>query len=180
MKINTTARHYDLTPALKEYAEGKIEHLSTFFEHLDSAQAHAIFALEKYRHFFEVTLHSDGRDFIAHDTSEDMYASVDSVVDKLERQIMKHKGKLYNKKRPKLSELPVDLGPEEADEEEDHEGEVSAADPLEFPRLTRGEAVAKLRTNGDEYSIFSDRTTRRVTVLFKREDGTIGLIESKE
>ena len=179
MKITTTARHYDLTPALKEYAESKVEHLTTFFENLSSA--HIVFALEKYRHFVEVTIHSNGHDFVAHDTSDDMYASVDAVAEKLERQVLKHKGKLFDKKKaPKLGELPVDLGPEEGeDSEEDREGEIFAADPLEFPRLTRGEAVAKLRANGKEFSIFSDRTTNRVVVLFKREDGTIGLIESK-
>ena len=147
--------------------------------------AHAIFALEKYRHSFEVTLHSSGREFIAQDTSEDMYASVDSVIEKLERQILKHKGKLHNKKRPKLGELPVDLGPEETDDDEEREGEVSAADPLEFPRLTRGEAVAKLRANGDAYSIFSDpddqschrplQTGRR----HDRSDRVSGIMEKK-
>ena len=177
MEISTTARHYDLTPALKDYAESKIEHLTTFFDHLDSA--HVIFALEKYRHLVEVTVLGNGREFVAHETSDDMYASVDAVVEKLERQILKHKGKITNKKRPKLAEVPVALPPEDdADEEEVREGELIAVDPIEFPRLTIGEAVTKLKANGKDFSIFSNRANSRVTVLFKREDGTIGLIEA--
>ena len=112
MKITTTARHYELTPALKEYAEGKVDHLTTFFDKIVSA--HVVFALEKYRHFVEATLHVNGKDIVAHGESEDMYTSVDRVVEKLERQLRKYKGKLYKKKSPKLMEIkaewPQDLG----------------------------------------------------------------------
>lgn len=179
MKITTTSRHYEMTPALREYAEGKIEHLKTYFDHLVSA--HIIFALEKYRHQVEVTIHANGKDFAAHDESEDMYTSVDRVAEKLERQIRKYKGKLYKKKSPKLGEIDVEIPAEDGDEEDEgvSEGEIVPIDPIEFPVLRLSEAVAKLQQNGSEFSIFSNPDTNRVSVLFKRKDGTLGLIEAQ-
>lgn len=181
MKITTTSRHYELTPALREYAESKIENLTTYFDNIVSA--HVIFAVEKYRHLVEVTLHVNGKDIIAHDESEDMYASVDRVIEKLERQISKHKGKLYKKKSKtktnKLAELePVAPEVESAEQESAGDDEVLPADPVEFPTLSLPEAVLKLRQNGQVFSIFSNRVTNRLNVLYKRADGSIGLIEA--
>lgn len=177
MKISTTSRHYDLPPALREYAESKVENLTTFYENIVSG--HIIFSLEKYRHACEVTLHINGRDLVAEDVSEDMYTSVDRVVEKLERQILKHKGKLDKRKNgPKLAaELDVVL-PEETTDEEEAEGEIIPADPIEFPQMTMEEAVQKLSENGKAFSIYSNLVTKKLNVLFKREDGTIGLIEA--
>ena len=88
MNIVTTSRHYELTPALKDYAETKVQNLTTFFDNIVSA--HIVFTLEKYRHFVEITLHMNGKDIVAHDESEAMYASVDRVAEKLERRFLKH------------------------------------------------------------------------------------------
>jgi putative sigma-54 modulation protein len=177
MKITTTSRHYELTPALKKYAESKVENLKTYFENIVSA--HIIFSLEKYRHCVEVTLHVNGRDLAAREISEDMYVSVDRVAEKLERQIVKYKGKRFSKKPRKRPQTEVELPEEESDEHMAvQENEVIPADPVEFPRMTMGEAVSSLIENGKGFSIFSNSTTKRLNVLYKREDGTIGLIEA--
>lgn len=177
MKITTTARHYELTPALKEYAEAKIQNLTTFFDNI--VNAHIVFTLEKYRHFVEVTLHINGRDIVAHDVSEDMYASVDNVAEKLERQILKHKGKVYTKKPRKRIAKEVVLPPERPSQRENPaQNEIIPADPIEFPQMTMEEAVSSLRANGKGFGIFSNRVTNRLNVLYRREDGTIGLIEA--
>jgi putative sigma-54 modulation protein len=177
MKITTTARHYELTPALKEYAESKIQNLKTYFDNIVSA--HIILSLEKYRHAVEVTLHVNGRDIVGHDVSEDMYVSVDRVAERLERQLLKYKGKLRQKKPRKQPATEINLPPEQPSEsQESAEEEIVPADPIEFPRMTMDEAVAMLAENGKTFSIFSNRTTNRVNVLYKREDGSIGLIEA--
>ncbi|MBI4720556.1 MAG: ribosome-associated translation inhibitor RaiA, partial [Chitinivibrionia bacterium] len=84
MKITTTARHYELTPALKDYAEKKILNLKKYYEQIDTA--HVTFSLEKYRHAVEISVRVNGKDFNSTEESEDMYASIDKVVDKIERQ----------------------------------------------------------------------------------------------
>lgn len=178
MNITTTARHYQLTPALKDYAESKVGQLKKYFENI--VNAHIIFELEKYRHAVEVSIHVNGKDFNGREVSEDMYASVDKVVEKLERQIRKHKEKrISNKKVPKLAEIgsvfPLE---EEAEAAPPVENEIIPADPIEFPVMTLAAAVDRLKADGKEFSVFSNSDTKRLVVLFKRDDGTLGLIET--
>jgi putative sigma-54 modulation protein len=177
MNITTTARHYQLTPALKDYAESKVLQLKKYFDNI--VTAHIVFELEKYRHAVEVSIHVNGKDFNGREVSEDMYASVDRVVEKLERQIRRYKGKRFNKKTPKLAEIRVALPPEEEiGEAPPVENQIFPADPIEFPVMTLDVAVEKLKADGKEFSVFSNNSTKRLSVLFKREDGTLGLIEA--
>lgn len=96
MNITTTARHYDLAPALKDYAEGKVQNLKRYFDRI--VTANLIFSLEKYRHRVEITVHVNGRDFVSVEESDDMYTSVDRSVDKLESQLRRHKDKIKRRK----------------------------------------------------------------------------------
>jgi len=109
MNITTTARHYDLTAALKDYAEGKVHHLRTYFDHI--VNAHVIFSMEKYRQCVEITLHVNGKDFVSESESEDMYTSVDRAVEKLEEQLRRHADKLKKgrKRHPGLGETSGEL-----------------------------------------------------------------------
>ena len=176
MNIETTSRHYELTPALKEYAETKVEQLTKYFDNI--VNAHIIFELEKYRHTAEVTIHINGKDFNSREESEDMYVSVDRVIEKIERQIVKYKGTRFSKKSPKLGEIGVELPPEEPQGESESSEGIVAVDPIEFPFLTLSEAVKRMGSEGKEFSIFSNKNTKRLSVLFKREDGSLGLIEA--
>lgn len=115
MDISTTSRHYELAPALKDYAEKKVMHLDRYFDHIVNAQL--VFSLEKYRHRVEITLHANGRDFISAEETDDMYASVDRSIEKLERQLRRHKDKLKRRKtQQRVSDLMTES--EEAEDEE--------------------------------------------------------------
>jgi putative sigma-54 modulation protein len=108
MNVTTTARHYDLAPALKDYAEAKVQNLKKYFDHI--VNVHLVFSLEKYRQRVEITLHVNGKDLIGHAESEDMYLSVDRAVDKLEEQLKRHHGKLKSRKHARgLGEVSVDV-----------------------------------------------------------------------
>jgi len=96
MNITTTARHYDLAPALKDYAESKVMNLKKYFDHI--VNVHIVFSLEKYRQRVELTVHVNGKDMIGHAESEDMYLSVDRAVDKLEEQLKRHHDKVKSRK----------------------------------------------------------------------------------
>jgi putative sigma-54 modulation protein len=124
MNISTTARQYDLAPALKDYAEGKVQHLKRYFDHI--VNAHLVFSLEKYRHKVEITLHVNGKDFVSEDESDDMYLSVDRSIDKLERQLKRHKDKIKRRKsQQSVSDLSTQTveEPEEEEQEEEEEEE---------------------------------------------------------
>jgi putative sigma-54 modulation protein len=123
MNISTTARHYDLAPALKDYAEGKVQNLKRYFDHI--VNANVVFSLEKYRHRVEITLHVNGRDFVGIEESDDMYTAVDGSVEKLERQLKRHKGKITRRKSTLgLGDAMAEQSAEEeAAEEEAMDGE---------------------------------------------------------
>ena len=97
MNITTTARHYDLAPALKDYAETKVHSLKKYFDHI--VNAHVIFSLEKYRQRVEITLHVNGKDFVTLQETEDMYLSVDRAIEKLEEQLKRYSSRLKKRKR---------------------------------------------------------------------------------
>lgn len=179
MKITTTARHYELTPALKDYAERKVLNLKKYFDQIGTAQI--TYSLEKYRHAVEISVHVNGRDFNSKEESEDMYASIDKVVDKLERQILKYKGKIKRRKsNKKISEMEYSF-PEEgdgsADEREELHLDIIPADRTAFPGLTLAEALQSMEDAGREFNIFMNSETEKINVIYVQKDGTIGLLE---
>ena len=89
MRIDFTFRHMDSTPALKEHATGKIEHLEHYFDRVQ--EVHVVFLKEKREHVTEVTVHSPGEVFKASARTDDMYTSVDTVIHKVERHLAKRK-----------------------------------------------------------------------------------------
>ncbi len=125
MNISTTARHYDLPPALRDYAESRVAGLKKYFDQI--VTAHIIFTVEKYRHRAEITLHVNGRDFVSAEESDDMYASFDSALEKLERQLRRHKEKLRDNRHQTtgLSEASIEASAEEAELAEEGEAETA-------------------------------------------------------
>lgn len=92
MQINMTGHHVDITPALKRYVSSKFERLSRHFDHVQDV--HVILTVEKLRHKAEADMHMRANHIHANAVDGDMYAAIDSLVDKLDRQIVKHKEKV--------------------------------------------------------------------------------------
>ncbi len=96
MLVKTTARHFDLTPGLREHVEERLDRLKKYAYPI--LEAHVILSVEKYRHIAEVTLHGDGLTVAGKGESGDMYAAIDDVVEKLEKQVQRHKEKRIGRK----------------------------------------------------------------------------------
>lgn len=94
MNLNITGHHVEITPALRDYVTQKLAKVISHFDHVTSA--HAILSVEKLIHKAEVTLHVRGKDITASATDGDMYAAIDLLVEKLERQVQKYKEKHYD------------------------------------------------------------------------------------
>jgi putative sigma-54 modulation protein len=92
MQINLTGHHVDITDALRQYVQTKIERLERHFDSVTNV--HVVLSVEKLQHKAEATMHMSGADVFADSVHEDMYAAIDGLVDKLDRQIKKHKEKL--------------------------------------------------------------------------------------
>lgn len=94
MNMNITGHHVEVTPALHDYVTGKLDRVIRHFDHVTSV--HVILSVEKLKQKAEVTLHVKGKDIYADCEEADLYAAIDSVTDKLDRQVVKHKEKQTN------------------------------------------------------------------------------------
>lgn len=92
MQINFTGHHIEVTPALREFAEGKFEKILRHFDKIGSINV--VFEVDKLRHIAEATIHVAKNEFHAHADSEDLYSAIDLLIDKLDRQLKKHKEKI--------------------------------------------------------------------------------------
>ena len=97
MQISVTGRHLDITDALKNYVESKFERLERHIDHV--TDVHVILGLEKVNKKAEATVQISGAMLFAEDHQEDMYAAIDSLIDKLDRQVCKHKEKIVDRHR---------------------------------------------------------------------------------
>ena len=97
MQISITGHHVELTDALRGYVESKISRLERHFDRV--MDIHVILSVEKLRQKAEANIHLSGNDIHAEATEEDMYAAIDALADKLDRQIQKHKQKVQDHHR---------------------------------------------------------------------------------
>jgi len=91
MQLNITGHHVDITDSMQNYVEDKMDRLERHFDNVTNV--HVILSVEKLRHKAEATIHISGADLYADSEDADMYAAIDALVDKLDRQIKKHKEK---------------------------------------------------------------------------------------
>ncbi|KXJ52765.1 MAG: hypothetical protein AXW17_07550 [Colwellia sp. Phe_37] len=92
MQINLTGHHVDVTDSLRDYVNGKFEKLERHFDHINNV--HVVLTVEKLNQIAESTVHLSGTEVHAKAENSDMYASIDALIDKLDRQILKYKGKI--------------------------------------------------------------------------------------
>ncbi len=92
MQLNLTGHHIEITNALRDYVDTKLIKLERHFDHV--TDVHCILTVEKLRHKAEATVNVSGGKLYADAIEEDMYAAIDGLIDKLDRQVKKHKEKL--------------------------------------------------------------------------------------
>ncbi|MBL4908663.1 MAG: ribosome hibernation promoting factor [Alteromonadaceae bacterium] len=92
MQINLTGHHIELTSSLRDYVTSKFAKLERHFDHINNV--HVVLNVEKLTHKAEATLHMNGNDIFASSSDTDMYAAIDSLIDKLDRQVLKYKEKI--------------------------------------------------------------------------------------
>ena len=103
MNLNITGHHLEVTPAIREYVTGKLDRVLRHFDQVTSS--HVILSVEKLQQKAEVTLHVKGKDIFADATDGDLYAAIDLVADKLDRQVVKHKERVSHHNHDKRSQV---------------------------------------------------------------------------
>ncbi len=100
MNLTITGHHLEVTPAIRDYVKTKLERVFSHFDHVTSASV--ILSVQKLRQKAEVTLHVRGKDIFVESEEEDLYAAIDAMADKLDRQVLKHKQKTSDHGREAL------------------------------------------------------------------------------
>lgn len=168
MAIIVRGKNIDVTNSLKEYAEKKLAKLGRHFE---MNEAHVTLVVEKGTHKVEVTIPINGMILRGEEITNDMYASIDLVVEKLQKQVDKYKTRFTRKARmdSKSSLHPVD---------DDYENPaIMKTKRFAIKPMPIEEAVMQMNMLGHNFFVFSNAETEEVNVLYKRKDGNYGLIE---
>jgi putative sigma-54 modulation protein len=97
MNVNVSGHHVEVTPAILSYVRAKLERISRHFDHV--IDAHVILTVDKIRQKAECTLHVRGKDLHCESEEEDLYAAIDLLADKLDRQVLRYKDKRYEEKK---------------------------------------------------------------------------------
>ena len=104
MNLNITGHHVQVTPAIREYVSGKMERVTRHFDHV--IDINVIVSVEKLRQKIEATVHVRGKDIFCESIHDDMYAAIDTLIDKLDRTIIKHKEKNLSHRHDAVSLKP--------------------------------------------------------------------------
>lgn len=172
MKVIVSGRNMDVTGALKDTVQSKLGKLDKFFD--KDLEAQATLSVEKNRHIVEVTIPINGSILRAEEATEDMYGSIDKVVDKLTRQLRKQKNKLENRNN-KYKTIRFENIP--AYESESMEPKIVRTKRFSIKPMNAEEAVLQMELLGHNFYVFLDGETDEVGVVYKRKDGNYGLIE---
>jgi len=170
MNISINGRHMDVTEALKGYAEEKVGKLERYLP--KGAEALVTLGVEKYRHRAEVQIKVNGVVIQAQEETAEMYSSIDMVMDKIGRQVKKYKEKLKEKKG-RGEEWPESVeqsAPEKIPE-------IIKTKRFDMKPMTAEEAVMQMELLDKNFFVFSNVASGALNVIYKRNDGNVGLIE---
>lgn len=170
MNIIVTGRHLEITPALKSYVEKKIIRFDRYLSNI--SEAIVTLYVEKYRHKAEVLLKVNGVLIQAEGITGDVYASIDEVAEKLERQIKKYKEKLVSHRKP---EGKADFAEETAPPAEG--GRIIKNKRFELKPMSPDEASMQMELLDKAFFVFTNDGSGEINVIYRRNDGNFGLIE---
>jgi putative sigma-54 modulation protein len=180
MKFGIRGEHLEVTAALRDYVEKKLSRLERYFEAPLTSEVHVKLSVVKGFQTIEVTIPLAGVLLRAENKNNDMYASIDLVVDKLERQIRKHKTKANRKIRQESGKrdlFRVETGSVATYADEEDELELVRTKQFTLKPMDVEEAILQMNMVGHTFFVFANMDTSKVNVVYKRDDGKYGLIE---
>lgn len=175
MRYNVIGKRMEVTPALDDKVGRKLHKLERYFD--DNAEAKVTLSAMKNRHIVELTIVSSGLTFRAEDISEDMYTSIDTVIDLVIRQVRKNRTRL--EKKIHEGSIRFDLIEDSYDDEIDNEDEfkIERYKTIDAKPMTVEEAILQMNLVGHAFYVFMNAENEKVCVVYKRKAGAYGLIE---
>ncbi|MFC0525429.1 ribosome hibernation-promoting factor, HPF/YfiA family [Pontibacillus salicampi] len=182
MKYNIRGENIEVTEALRDYVEKKIGKLGRYFEEEPSSEVHVNLSVYNDEQQIEVTIPMPHLLLRAEEQHVDLYAAIDLVVDKLERQIRKHKTKVNRKFRtaenaPKYVFAQMEEDAKRADPYNNEDIEIVRNKRFDLKPMDSEEAVLQMDMLGHSFFVFRNVDTDNTNVVYRRRDGKYGLIE---
>ena len=178
MKYNIRGDKMVVTDAIKDYTISKLDRLNKYFNE-DDIVANVLTKVRGDKQIIEVTIPTDKFILRSEESNNDLYAAIDLVTDKLERQIRKNKNKLkkQNKVNNKYEYFNFDYEVLEEDEEE--EKGIVKRKKIDTKPMDEEEAILEMELLGHNFFVYKDMHTDSVKVLYKRNDGNYGVIDTE-
>jgi putative sigma-54 modulation protein len=184
MQIHITGRQVTITPAIRRFTEEKLKKVEKLLG--GPIEAHVVLAVEKRRHHAEIQVKSRTALLSGKQETEDLYASIGDVVEKLERQALKHKEKLTNRKKRGARKIAASFPMIEPPAKPARSVKAGAAprtprilpiDRYRLKPLSAEDAAMELESTGGDLLVYRDDQTYRVNVVYRTKDGNFGLID---
>lgn len=175
MKLTIRGNKLEVTEAIKNYVEEKLGKLDKYFEDADEISGNVLLRVQGNNQIVEVTIPIKKYILRAEESNEDLYASIDLVIEKLERQIRKNKTRIKERKAKEIPMLDFELD----SKEEESKTTIVKRKVIEMKPMDEEEAVLQMELLGHEFFVFQDVETGTISVLYKRKDGNYGIIETK-
>ncbi|HIC04249.1 MAG TPA: ribosome-associated translation inhibitor RaiA [Nitrospirales bacterium] len=172
MAIHLTGRHVELDDALRDYVDKKVRKLEQHGARLHDVSV--ILGMEKYRAVAEVSINVDGHSVIAKDETKELYQSIDGVMEKIERQMMRYRGKRVKDKVRATASRP-DAVRDAVDENSNHRGVETRK--VSVPSMSTEDALAMMTSTESNCMVFSDRGVGMLRIVHRRANGEIEIID---
>lgn len=175
MKYNIRGDKMVVTDAIRDYAEEKLGRLEKYFKD-DNITANILTRVRGNSQIVEVTIPTSKFVLRGEEENEDLYAAIDLVSDKLERQIRKNKTRLNRNVKENTKEFNLDYVLEDTEEAKET---IVKRKNIEMKPMDEEEAILEMELLGHSFFVYKDMYTNNTCVLYKRKDGDYGLIETK-
>jgi putative sigma-54 modulation protein len=179
MRLELTGRHVEVTPDLRKQVEKGLGKLDRRLEG-GIVSVQAVLTLEKYRHASEFTVHTRGDHFLHGIAATNSWtSSIAGAIEKIEQQLVRMKGKWQGRKRRAVSQrvVPMELPPPSAPVQERKARRIRRVRRYAVKPMTVDEAALVVESGDDAFLVFRNAATDAVSVLYRRKDGDLGLIE---
>ena len=177
MKFTIRGENVSVTDALREYIEKKISKLERYFDSPTKSEVHVNLKVYNDTQAIEVTIPMKSLLLRAEEQHADMYAAIDLVVEKLERQVRKYKTRVNRKARQNGGVRQMFSAAVETKMEEDDDFQVVRTKRFSLKPMDVTEAILQMDMLGHNFFVFSDAETSNTNVVYRRKDGKYGLIE---
>lgn len=178
MEIFVRGDNVKVTKSIEGYIGDKLKKIDKYIGDSETVRATAVINVKNHNQKVEVTIPLKTFILRAEDTKDDLYAAIDVVIDKLERQIRKNKTKLQSKKMKEISAKEFVIEEiEEFDSEIDEK--IVKRKTIEVKPMNEEEAILQMELLGHQFYIFKDSETLKPAVVYKRKEGNYGIIESE-